>query len=274
MPTFKVVTINILNDLSRWDERRLLLVDGLAELDPDLIGLQEVVLPDNNAQWLADQLNLKADSTRRPYRVHLCPKTGKKATKEGIAILSRLPVEREATLDLRTQQRVAQLVQVRVDGQPVVFVNGHYYWRPSDSPERVQQIRLLLEWLERLPHETAIVAGGDFNGTPESKAIQLMRERFTSAYAARHGGEPDYTCPTPLVRPGFIRGLALLLLNLKANRRLRPWRGTLDYLFVNERLRVTDCQVVLNRPAPHDARLYPSDHFGLAATLEIKSNHG
>jgi len=265
----KVVTLNLLVDLSRWNERRSLLVGGLAELDPDLIALQEVALPENNAQWLADQLNDKPDATRRPYTVHLCPKTGPKATEEGIAILSRLPVERQATLDLRTQHRVAQSVQVNFEGRQVVFVNGHYHWRPGESSKRVEQIRLVLDWLAAVPREAALVICGDFNGAPESKAIQLMRERLSSAYAARHGREPEYTCPTPLSRPHLVYGLASFLLNVKANHTLKPWRGTLDYIFVNERVRVADCQVVLNQPAPHDPKLYPSDHFGLAATLEL-----
>jgi hypothetical protein len=60
-----------------------------------LIALQEVALPENNARWLADQLG--------GYSVYLCPKTGNKHDKEGIAILSRLPIEREATLDLKSK---------------------------------------------------------------------------------------------------------------------------------------------------------------------------
>jgi endonuclease/exonuclease/phosphatase family metal-dependent hydrolase len=47
------------------------------------------------------------------------------------------------------------------------------------------------------------------------------------------------------------------------------WRGTLDYIFVNDGVNVKACDVVLNKPAPHDPTLYPSDHFGLIATLEI-----
>ena len=47
------------------------------------------------------------------------------------------------------------------------------------------------------------------------------------------------------------------------------WHGTLDYIFINRGLRAIDCQVVLNQPASHDPRLYPSDHFGLCADLEI-----
>jgi endonuclease/exonuclease/phosphatase family metal-dependent hydrolase len=263
----KVVTINILNDLTRWSERRTLLLEGLAQLQPHLIALQEVRLPENNAQWLADQLG--------GYHVHLCPRAGNKRAKEGIAILSRLPVEREATLDLGSQQRVAQLVQVRIQDRPWVLANAHLFWRPGESAERVRQVRLMLDWLGNLPTGTAIVVCGDFNGTPDRAAIRLMRDRFASAYAVRHGREPDYTCPTPLSRASLpslrdvIRGLGARILNLTANHTFKPWHGTLDYVFVNEHVRVVECDLALEHAAPHDRTLYPSDHFGLAATLEV-----
>jgi hypothetical protein len=63
--------------------------------------------------------------------------------------------------------------------------------------------------------------------------------------------------------------LALRVLGLSADRSPRPWRGTLDYMFANHRLRVLECEGVLNQPAPHDPTLYPSDHFGVAATVEL-----
>jgi mRNA deadenylase 3'-5' endonuclease subunit Ccr4 len=47
MPEFSLVTINILVDLSRWNQRRELLLDQLAELDSDLVALQEVSLSGN-----------------------------------------------------------------------------------------------------------------------------------------------------------------------------------------------------------------------------------
>jgi endonuclease/exonuclease/phosphatase family metal-dependent hydrolase len=262
---FKVVTLNILNDPSRWPERRSLIATGLAELEPDLIALQEVALPENNARWLADELG--------GYSVYLCPKTGNKHDKEGIAILSRLTVKREATLDLQSQHRVAQFVQVNLASCSLTFVNAHLYWWPGESVERVKQIRLMLDWLSDLSG-MAIVVCGDFNGTPGSTAIQLMRQRFASAYAARHGREPDYTCPTPLTRIGRVRfrdiyrGIGKFVLNLVTNHKVGPWRGTLDYVFANEQVRVVDCDVVFNHPALHEPTLYPSDHFGLAATLQ------
>jgi mRNA deadenylase 3'-5' endonuclease subunit Ccr4 len=51
-----VASLNLLNDLTHWDDRRSLIVAELRRLQPDLIALQEVVLPVNNAQWIADEL--------------------------------------------------------------------------------------------------------------------------------------------------------------------------------------------------------------------------
>ncbi|HSD83583.1 MAG TPA: hypothetical protein VLG46_06985 [Anaerolineae bacterium] len=46
----------MLNDLTDWQRRAPLLVDELNTRQPDLITLQEVVLPGNAAQWLADRV--------------------------------------------------------------------------------------------------------------------------------------------------------------------------------------------------------------------------
>jgi len=129
----------------------------------------------------------------------------------------------------------------------------------------------VLEWLSDLSPNTSIVACGDFNGTPDSSAIALMRRSFVSAHAARHGREPDSTFPTPLffgrrpLRAAVTRGF----LRLFTNRPGESWRDTLDYIFVSSHIRVVECDVILDRPAPGDAGLYASDHFGLAATLEV-----
>src|SRR6476659_7309356 len=45
MPRLLVATLNILNLADRWDERLPLLLAEMAALQPDLIGLQEVVYP-------------------------------------------------------------------------------------------------------------------------------------------------------------------------------------------------------------------------------------
>ena len=77
-----------------------------------------------------------------------------------------------------------------------------------------------------------------------------MRQHYTSAYAAHNGREPPYTCPTPL-----------------SAEWQKPWRGTLDYLFVNRYLRVLDCRLILDQPSLDNPKIYPSDHFGIVALV-------
>jgi endonuclease/exonuclease/phosphatase family metal-dependent hydrolase len=265
----RVATVNILNDLSRWKERRTLLARGLDSLSPDLIALQEVTDPlgTSNAHWLASELD--------GYSVHVCPKTGCGRKREGIAVLSRLPVESHEVLDLQTQQRTAQLLQVRAGERPVVLVNGHYHWLPGAHAARVRQVGRVLDRLKALDPGTAVIACGDFNGTPGSPAIALMGQAFVSAHEARHGREPDFTCPTTLVSKERLRGAVTRgLLRLFTNRQNGSWRGTLDYIFVSPDVRVVECEVFLDHPSPDDPTLYASDHLGVAATLEILSPEG
>jgi endonuclease/exonuclease/phosphatase family metal-dependent hydrolase len=262
LSSFKIITINILVDPSRWKQRRDLLVQGLANLQPDLVALQEVRLPDDPAHWLAEQLGL-------PH-VHLSPKMGFEASREAIAVLSRLPFENKSTLDLQGQQRVAQYVSILDGSQPLIFVNTHLFWQPGNSAERLRQTGRMLHWLQQVPGSPPIVICGDFNATPETTAIALMRQHYTSAYLSVHGHEPEYTCPTPLPRSTWsnLRTLLGFFLLLRPQSLKLNWRGTLDYIFVDRRLKISDCRVILNQPSPSDPRIYPSDHFGLFAKIE------
>ena len=139
------------------------------------------------------------------YSVHVCPKTGRGRKQEGIAALSRLPVEGHEVLDLRSQQRVAQFVTVRVKGRPLVLVNGHYYWPVGAHSARVRQVGRVLERVKALEPGTSVIACGDFNATPGSRAVALMSRTFDSAHLVRNGREPDFTCPTPLISGGRVR---------------------------------------------------------------------
>lgn len=260
----RVATVNILQDQSRWGERREVLRGGLAGVGADVIALQEVRDPlgGGNARWLADALG--------GYEVRACAKAGRGGRREGLAVLSRLPVAGDEVLDLGSQRRVAQLVRVEAGGRPVVVVNGHYQFPVGAHRAQVRQVGRVLERVRGLGPGAAVVACGDFNATPESPAIAAMRGAFTSAHRAHHGREPDFTCPTPLINGGRIRRRATRgLLGVLGVRPSDVWRATLDYLFVGPGVRVVDCRVILDQPDLNDPTLYASDHFGLAATLEI-----
>lgn len=267
----KIVTINILRDLSRWEQRRWLLVEGLSAAQADIITLQEVALPENNAAWLAEQLTNRS-LEGRSYEHFLCPKTGPEP-EEGIAILSRLPVEEHATLDLGSQNRVAQYIKVKTGELSLVCANVHLFWFPGKSKERLEQVDRLFKWLDGPSRETGFVLCGDFNSPPQSPTIHKVEQRWVSAYKERHGEEPNCTVPTPLPVSKLFQASTLfrfILTNWRQIPRINPgWRGTLDYIFVNDQVKVEECELILDEPAHGKPRLYPSDHFGLYASLAL-----
>ena len=274
MSTFSLVTINILNDLSLWKQRRILLVDQLDKLNPDLIAMQEVSLKgeSSNAHWLCEKLNQRQKNPEKtvPYQVSLCQRTGVFKKQEGIAVLSRLPIKRNMSLDLLSQNRVAQVIEIRAGGSDLILVNGHFFWQPGVSDGRQRQIELLLDFLDTQPVDQPVVVCGDFNGTPGTPAIERMRQYFDSAHTFVNKHEPEYTCPTPLPlsKRVQIRNLIMWLLQMRPNPNSR-WRGTLDYIFVDPRLQTIDCKVILNVPANENPQIYPSDHFGLWAVIKV-----
>jgi Endonuclease/Exonuclease/phosphatase family. len=168
------------------------------------------------------------------------------------------------------QSRVAQALRLRVGERSVVVVNGHFMFHVYDHIKRTRQVQRVLNWLRLAAASYPTVACGDFNATPQMRTIQMMKESFTSAYEIRHGREPEYTCPTPLVyRFNAVRKGLSAVGNLIAYRQPEPWRGTLDYIFVDGNFDVLSCELVLNASAPDDPTLYPSDHVGLCATLAL-----
>jgi len=260
--TLRIVTFNLLNDSTHWAERAPLIVAGLRSLEPDVIALQEVRLPDNNAAWIADRLE--------GYETFLCPKTGPLRLIEGEAVLSRLPVEEHTALAFRRQGRVAHRIRVRTPAGPVSICNAHLFFSAYNDVTRRLHVKRLQAWL---PEDMPTVVCGDFNAEPGYGSLALMRRRFRSAYAVAHGAEPDYTCPTPLDRgPGFrhgVRRLALRVLGWILRPGQPSWRGTLDYIFVSPEIQVDRCELVLNAPDPANPSIYPSDHMGLMATLRV-----
>jgi endonuclease/exonuclease/phosphatase family metal-dependent hydrolase len=257
----KIVTLNLLNDLRYWDERSPLILAVLRRLSPDVIALQEVSAPHNNAAWLAHQL--------QGYTILLAPKNRHHARIEGLAILTRLPVEEHSILPLAGQSRIAQRAILRLGSIRWIVINTHLFWSPFDDPVRIRQAQRLVDWV---PNELPAVICGDFNALPHYRAIHLLKKRFRSAYQVVHGREPDYTFPTLLKRgPGMrhmARNTTLRLIGKAASSAGPTWRATLDFIFISQGVRVMDCRVEFDQPSQDDPQIYPSDHLGLFAMLD------
>jgi endonuclease/exonuclease/phosphatase family metal-dependent hydrolase len=250
MIVITVATLNLFNKIGRWDERLPLVLDQLTALQPDVIGLQEVVIADQGTSlWRLANERL-ADSPS--YGIYHMARSGPAAGVEALAVMSRLPVEAHEGLDYLLHDCVAQRLRLRLqDGAALDFYNTHLYFPPSATEERLSQAKRLLAWADTWGGAEATVIVGDFNAYPEEPTVALMKSRLASAHEAAHGREPERTWPTPV------------------NTFDPSPPGCLDYVFVAG-TRVLEAALAFDIPHPSDANLFPSDHLGVMAKLGIE----
>jgi len=248
----RVATLNLRNTSDRWKKRAPLLLDQLAELRPDVIALQEVRVPADQARWIVDRVNARLDDGGGPYAFFQTNKAGLQGKFEGIAIMSRLPFEEQEWLDLHGGGRVAQRARLRLPGGgPLDVYNTHLHHERDAGELRLAQAQRILDWMAEHPEAPRVLAG-DFNALRGEPPIALISNGLRSAYAAVHGREPERTVPTPLSA---------------------EW-GTadphvIDYIFVGDGIEVGNAWLTFDRIDPADPRLCASDHYGLAADISI-----
>jgi endonuclease/exonuclease/phosphatase family metal-dependent hydrolase len=249
MAGLTVATLNIRNLADRWDERLPLLLADMAALQPDVLGLQEVVYPLQQDRLIGAAGEGRYESYRawagRP--------------EYGNAMLVREPlsatVSQVERLELGLNRSALQLVLVLDDGSTVLAAVTHLHHIPADESLRDDQARQILAWLEASPPTDGRVLVGDFNAEPNEAAAQRIRAAgYRSAYADRNGADPDVTWPSGLQAPGMDDD---------------GDPGCLDYIWLNGAVRVTSARLAWDRPAVGDGTLFPSDHFGLIAALEV-----
>ena len=242
-----VATLNIRNLDDRWAERQSLIYADMAAMQPDLLGLQEVV-------YVLQQDRLIGAAGEGRYREY---RAWAGRPEYGNSLLVREPLAAEAPerLDLGLG-RSALRVRLRLnDGSVLLMAVTHLHHLVPDAAERTRQAGQLLDWLEAADRSTAMVVVGDFNANPDEPAYRLITDAgYRSAHLEANGAEPAVTWPSGLVAPAMDTD--------------GP-SGCLGYIWVRGAVRVTGCRVVFDRPDAEDPTLLPSDHFGLSAHLEI-----
>jgi endonuclease/exonuclease/phosphatase family metal-dependent hydrolase len=251
MDPLHVATLNILNLADRWDERLPLLLADIAALQPDVLGLQEVVYP-----MQQDRVLGAAGEGR--YEV-LRGWAGRPEYGNSLLVKAPLAPGGADRLDLSTGHpigRSALRTLVRLPGgSRVVLAVTHLHHVPADAEVRLGQVERLLDWLATSPAHDALVVVGDFNAPPSEPAHARMRHAgFRSAYAEANGGEPEVTWPSGLQAPAM-------------DTDGRP--GCLDYVWVRGAVAVKSATLFCDRPAVGEPTLYPSDHVGVAARLQV-----
>jgi endonuclease/exonuclease/phosphatase family metal-dependent hydrolase len=247
MDALHVATLNIRNLADRWDERLPLILADMRALQPDLLGLQEVVYP-----LQQDRLIGAAGEGR--YGTHRAW-AGRPEYGNSLLVREPLAVATEDRLDLGEDRSALRAVIRMPSGVQVVAVVTHLHHVPADEAIRDHQVRDLVAWLDAGPQGDGLVVVGDFNAEPVEPAYGRMAGAgFRSAFAEANGHEPAVTWPSGLQGPAI-------------DTDGEP--GCLDYLWLRGGLRATEARLIFDRPAVGDPGLFPSDHLGLAARLEV-----
>ena len=250
MTSLTIATLNLRNIADRWDERLPLLLADMAALQPDVMGLQECVFAVQQdrilgAAGVGRYVSHRGWATRPEY---------------GNATLVREPLHsgQSERFDLGHGRSALRTAVSADGGVGFDFVVTHLHHLTPDEAIRAEQAAALTQWLAPSPRDAdgkATVVVGDFNAEPVEEGYRLMTEAgFRSAHLEANGAEPAVTWPSGIQAPGM-------------DGDGEP--GCLDYIWIRGPITVQSCRVVFDRPAVGDPTLYPSDHFGLSATLQL-----
>ena len=175
-----VATLNIRNLNDRWAERQTLIYADMAALQPDVLGLQEVVYP-------LQQDRLIGASGEGRYR-EIRAWAGRPEYGNSLLVREPLAPEDAERIDLGLK-RSALRVRLRLkESNDVLFAVTHLHHVVADADERDRQAVQLLEWLAAAPLTTATVVVGDFNANPTEPAYRRVSDAgFRSAHLEANG---------------------------------------------------------------------------------------
>lgn len=258
--SLSVVSFNLRNDEDWWEDRGVLIREGLAAENADLVGLQEVVLREMNVEAMIADITALAPSVTYEFAPAPPPEPFASLTGEGSAILSRFRITESDILYL-SEGRAAAWVRVDMgDGQFVDHYNTHLHATLADADIRAAQAEDILEFIDEHDAGWPTVLTGDFNAVPSEPAVAaFLGAGFSDGYAAAHPSGPDadgFTSPVPLAREPVTAS---------------PTRR-IDYVLFRAGARATatleEAALVMTQPGPDG--LFPSDHFGVRATLQFR----
>jgi endonuclease/exonuclease/phosphatase family metal-dependent hydrolase len=250
-----------------WPQRRAVLMEGLQELDPDLVAFVEPIERDGYDQT--------AELLGPGYHVVYQAERDDKGS--GVSIASRWPLERVHEVDLRVTPRTSDslcrtlVAEVRAPEPigPLLFAAANPSWEMNRERERELQAVATARFLEQLAGERTahVVLAGDFDAVPEAASIRFISGRqsleglsvcYRDAWETIHGAEPGhtFTARNPLVADGEAAW--------DVDRRI-------DYIFVRcahggPTLDIRSCERLFDVPVDG---VWASDHFGVVADLAV-----
>jgi endonuclease/exonuclease/phosphatase family metal-dependent hydrolase len=247
MARLHVATLNILNLADRWPERLPLILADMAALQPDLLGLQEVV-------YVMQQDRLVGAAGEGRYAA-IRGWAGRPEYGNSLLVREPLVARDVDRIDLGLQRSAHRAIIDLPNRSAVLVAVTHLHHAVPDAAERDGQATTLVDWLAGGPDADATIAMGDFNADPAEPAYaRMVAAGFRSAHAEVHGKEPSVTWPSGLQAPAM-------------DTDGEP--DCLDYIWLRGAIRAIEARLAFDRPHPDDPTLYPSDHLGVSALLEV-----
>jgi endonuclease/exonuclease/phosphatase family metal-dependent hydrolase len=245
----RIATLNTAQNHKSWESRRALIAAQLAELNPDMLALNEIHIPTQTGRWLQRSATARLGSK---YILLQQSKVGEDSRTEAEGLLTRYPVNETGSLDYRSRNCVAQVARFEVEGRLLdVYVTHLIAARVEDSA-RQYQVQQLLEWVRTRDDADFSVVCGDFNAAPDQPSIHLMLGAFRPT-------QTQATAFTPLQEPG----------GGPTHPEWDRFDRCIDFIWVTEAITIHASGLCFNKPAPDKPTLWPSDHVGVWADLEF-----
>ena len=246
---FRVATLNLEQDHKRWSDRQPLIGAEIAALRPDVIAFNEVSVPLQTAKILRDAA---IAATGIPYKLVQQTRVNGLSKVEGEALLTRFPIVETGNFDYQTRDIVALVARLAVEDTLVDFYVTHLYMSRGADSLRLFQVQQLLQWIDTRADGTPSVVCGDFNATLEAPSAAQMASRF----------RPTQTAPTAFTPLADRDGAVSHPYWPRMDR-------CIDYIWISDGIDILASEVCFNRPSPDDPSLWPSDHAGVWADLQI-----
>jgi endonuclease/exonuclease/phosphatase family metal-dependent hydrolase len=257
--SLKVLTYNIqgMKPGTSPEVRIIHIIDKLIQIDPDIIGLQEINESlsgggaDNQAKVIADSLSAYFGITYNYYTsfTHL---SWNNNFKEFVGIITKYGVEEQGFFQLIQGAFPRKIVWNKISTPlgTVNFFNTHLSF--NSSSVRTVQVGQIISYIENTEANHPAIASiltGDFNDEPNTTSIQLLTNTSNNTF---------YVDTYNYVNPG---NLGYTMPSDAPNRRI-------DYVFTKSTgsLVPFESDVVMNQP--YSGNNYCSDHFGVLTLFE------
>jgi len=246
---FRIATLNLEQDHKCWEARRQLIVAQFGKLRPDIWALNEIHIPSRTGRWLQ---RAAAQATETKYVLVQQSKAGEEGRIQGEGLLTRYFVVETANLDYHSHDCVALVARVEIDGRLLDVYVTHLIAAKVDDSARQYQVTQLLEWIRTRDGADGSVVCGDFNAAPDQPSIRIMAGAYRST-------QDRPTAFTPLREPG----------GKPTHPEWERFDRCIDYVWISQAIKVHATGLCFNEPAKDNPDLWPSDHVGVWADLEL-----